>query len=321
MPFLTGWLQDCRELKRAFCVHAGHLRGGDWARLRPPQQSFQAPGHAAVEFALDRATFEDSLEPLYRRAGERLQQLLARQTEEDRPVAVVLTGGSAALHGLHERLLQPALASALGEPAARGLLAGIEVPGDRLLRPAALGAALIAAGVVQPLERLPHDIAITGTLSPALARALGMPPGPVLVTPVLTRGAVLPTTISSRDLGLIVSVGAERGFQLGIAIDAGPHRVQYLWWDAQAAGTHQPTSVVWRLTVVRGDLLRLEVELPEGRTLRLDGSLDLPDPGQEPEPRPVSACTASVRRVAPGWIREVIEEALAPAGPQKEVSR
>ncbi|RJX18192.1 MAG: Hsp70 family protein [Desulforudis sp.] len=237
MPWLRSWLQTCRRnfkegLSDNIDAHLG--RGGkNLDELRPARGTFNDPENRVLNMNLTASRFQEILEPYYQDNRDFLQNFLSNSPSH-LPYAVVFAGGGSRLYGICEHVVNPVLQTLMGNQAAEEALK--RLPANRPGRSAAIvfGAALIANGVVSVQERLLHDVGLgvdiphdpkTGKRigdGELLANALNLPEdvNEILITPLLSKGSVLPCSVKSADINLPFHINAE-SIDFKIAVDDG----------------------------------------------------------------------------------------------------
>lgn len=264
---LRAWLLQARKLKHDFSTRfAAWESRGRQTKFHPLRETFEPlEGGGAVTVALDEAEFVACAEPFYRASRDFVRRFL--ETHRDQlPYAVLTAGGGGHLPGLRAHVLKPALEGLLGAQQAEAVLNRVAVNRDRVNEAIALGAALIANGVVQLQERLLVNLGLILTIQADLARYLGLPSQQqkVMLIPILKKNDVLPAKATSTDLGIDTVLPASSELVLEVVVDDGSPNPQVQSWllTHPAGGARQ--SVRWTLSADADGGISLRVDPAQG---------------------------------------------------------
>jgi hypothetical protein len=135
------------------------------------------------------------------------------------PYAVVFAGGGSRIAGVPDRIVAAALRT-IAPNDADAILGRIAMNLKATDRAIALGAALVANGVVQVQERLLCDIGIVSEVEGRLAGLLGLKAEPtkIILAPILARGSELPATFRLADHGGLPPLRVEAGETLPVEV-------------------------------------------------------------------------------------------------------
>lgn len=219
-------------------------------------------GRSLPNLRLDSATFVSVLEPFYEQGRSLLADFLQRRCAAAPPYAVLFAGGGSRIHGVDEQIVRQTLRDLYSESEATLALERIKPNRTVMDRAIALGAALIAAGVVSVQERLLHDVGIVGEVGASLGVRLGLGDGrqDVLLTPVLKHMEALPCSFHSRSLGLITEIGRGAKFQLRIVVDDDAKDPWVQSWEVPHVGEGRRHGIDWSIHADLDGVLRVEIE-------------------------------------------------------------
>lgn len=270
-PWLRRWFVRAQQLKHDLSLRAERARG-PVEGIRPVRAEFAGPG-AAVTVELGVREMEEVLEPFYRRGRELLAGFLSGGGEA--PGAVAFAGGGSRIRGVRQRIVEPTLRELYGQAEATAILSRLRAAEGRLDQAIALGAALIANGTVRVTERLLHDVGIVGCVPPPLAAALRLerPTGPILVTPVLARGAELPASVGSEALGIVTSADPGERLLVRVVVEDDTHDPWMQSWEIPHPGHGRRQSLAWWLEADADGELTVRLATPHGERAELTGTL------------------------------------------------
>lgn len=217
--WIRGWFLKAQELKQNFTatIEACVTRKVSESTIRSKWLELTDANNRHQRIQMDLQTFRQCLEPFYKQNREFLASFIRALPPEKWPHAVLFAGGGSRIYGVRDNIVRLALRDVMNS-AADAALDRINVNSARLDQVIALGAALIANGIVTVQERLLHNIGLVGSFPLPLAKhlALGEDQTRVLITPILRKGEVLPTSITSKDLGL--KSASQRGESLEVVV-------------------------------------------------------------------------------------------------------
>lgn len=264
---LRAWLLQARKLKHEFSTRfAVWERHNRQMKFVPLRETFELQeGRGSVTVSLEEREFVACAESFYR-ANRDFVRCFLETHREQLPYAVLTAGGGGHLPGLREHVLKPALEGLLGAQRAEAVLNRVAVNRDRANEAIALGAALVANGVVQLQERLLVDLGLIVNIGADLASYLGLPSQQqkVIITPILKKNDVLPAKASSADLGIDTALPASSTLALEVVVDDGSPNPQVQSWSLThpAGGARQ--SVRWTLSADVDGGISLRVDPAQG---------------------------------------------------------
>ena len=215
-PYLRQWFIDVEktfthDLSSKISIAAKRNRPAP----RPVVADFRADDGRRVEITVTAQEWLTELDPFYTHGRDLVRKFLDSVNES--PYAVVFAGGASRIAGVPDRIVAPVLGT--GNPA----LNRIPFNENKVDLAVALGAALVAAGVVTVREKLLSDVGMIIELpSERFRHALGFTSDRVLVTPMLRRGSDLPATFRGSEhqiSGFSVAEGESTDFQVVIDDD------------------------------------------------------------------------------------------------------
>lgn len=271
--WLRRWFVRAGQLKQDLSLRAERARGPVQG-VKPVRAEFAAGG-AAHTVALGVAEMEEVLEPFYRRGRELLAAFLAGRPADEVPHAVAFAGGGSRIRGVRQRMVEPALAALYGADRAAAALGRLHTAEGRLDQAIALGAALVANGVVRVTERLLHDVGIEALVPVPVARALNLPADdtPVVLTPVLARGSALPARAASGALGLATTAEPGERLRLRLVVDDREHGAWTQSWELARPGGVSQGSLDWELEADADGFLTFRLATPAGERTEVEGTL------------------------------------------------
>lgn len=301
-PWLRRWFVRAQQLKHDLSLRAERARG-PVETIKPVRAEFATPGGTrTVELGI--REMEEVLEPFYRRGRELLAGFLASRGEA--PHAVAFAGGGSRIRGVRHRIVEPVLGQLYGAPQAAAVLGRIRAAEGRLDQAIALGAALIANGVVQVTERLLYDVGMVGSVPPPLAHALALGQGAdtIVVTPVLARGAELPLSVGSEALGITMSADPGEPLLVRLVMEDDTHAPWMQSWELPHPGRGRRQSLGWRLEADADGELTLHLQAADGAATELTGTLHRTAAAGDPAR---AAEGAPYPRVTPAAFRKALE--------------
>ena len=213
-----GWLREAfaeaetellHELSAKFeAIEGSHdfaeKVAGRWGQRRVPMSS--VVGEESIDTSMPYSEYLTRLEPFFESTRELLTRFLSRGEGSERfPYAILMTGGGSRIGGLRDRVIEPVVSELAGPTKGTEILDRLDklrFNDSRLSTAVAMGAALVAAGRISIEERLLWDVGLEITVTKNMARYLGLDdPYNCIVSPLLTRGASLPATVSLKEFG------------------------------------------------------------------------------------------------------------------------
>jgi molecular chaperone DnaK len=276
MPKLREWYLGVQKMKHTLSDRIrGVITRGRGESLKPVKGTFvDLSGHTLIP-SLSLAEFETCVEPFYAAGRELIRDFLTRNREQ-LPYAVLLAGGGSRMAGVREHILEPALRHFFDPQEASAVLDRISVNTLKTDEVIALGAALIANGVVSVQERLLNDVGLIAHISAPLAGKLGLSPQEqqVLIIPILPRGTPLPAVFKSTDLGLPTSIAEGKELELALVVDDDSADPWVQCWTLSHPGGGQPQSVEWEMRADMDGALTLRLQPVRGRPAEVVGRLE-----------------------------------------------
>jgi len=251
IPKLRAWCLEVQELKHDLSKNVRYVikEGRALTSVKPSKSGdFNDDSGHSLSIRLSLAEFERCVEPFYAAGRELIRDFLTRNREQ-LPYAVLLAGGGSRMAGVREHILEPALRHFFDPQEASAVLDRISVNPLKTDEVIALGAALIANGVVSVQERLLNDVGLIARISAPLAGKLGLSPQEqeVLVSPIIPRGTPLPAVFKSTDLGLPTSIAAGEELELRVVVGNDPNNPWIQDWKCHHPGGGQAQSVEWEM--------------------------------------------------------------------------
>ncbi len=271
-PLLRNWYLQVRRQKQDLSDRFRAAKGrGD--SPRPVTQDFNDDAGHSLKISLDLREFESCAQPFYQ-AGRELVRLFLARNKNTPPYAVLLAGGGSRMAGLQEHILAPALQDFFSNNQQTALEVLNRIPvnsGERITEAIALGAALVANGVVNVQERLLNDIGLIVFIEAETARQLNIPPDylqkseqgcvELLVSPILRRGTPLPAHFSSSSLPFpfLIIPGGE--LTLKLVIDDGSDNpwIQRFPLTPPEGGQWERREIVWEMDADTDGILTLRL--------------------------------------------------------------
>jgi hypothetical protein len=110
---------------------------------------------------------------------------------------------------------------------------------------------------------------------PPLAQALKLerPDDPILVTPVLLRGAELPASAGSEALRLVTSADPGERLLVCVVVEDDTHDPWLQSWELPHPGRGRRQSLAWSLEADADGELTVRVATPDGERAELGGTL------------------------------------------------
>jgi molecular chaperone DnaK len=306
--WLRGWIMKAQEIKHKMSERISNpARSG---LIVPVKQNFTDANGNYSAVSLDRQAFDKVLEPFYAKGQDLLRAFLHRPGI-DAPHAVVFCGGGSKLPGVREQIVSPVL-NELYPAEAEQILSRIQINPRRVDQAIALGAALIANGIITVQERLLHDVGIVMVVEhPEVLKALNLTPDQraILVTPILANKAPLPAVISSSDLGIHSSVAPGERLTITIVVD---DDIQAPWAQNHmvshpAGGERQ--SLYWGLKADVDGMLILTLKTETGEEVLVQQQWERQKPGMDTI---IAGPPQSWPRVDPARLKAAIDSLNAP---------
>jgi molecular chaperone DnaK (HSP70) len=239
-PVLRRWFIEVEnkfthELSEKIALSARYHRPAP----RPVVVDFRDDDGRRVDVTVTSEEWLAELEPFFDHGRTLVRRFLDVVNES--PYAVVFAGGASRIAGVPDRIVAPALGP--DNPAVNRIPFNAEVVDQAV----ALGAALVAAGVVSVREKLLSDVGMIVELpDDRWRRALGVSSDAVLLTPMLRRGSDLPASFRSSDHdlpSLSIKEGESADFRVVIDDNLANPFIQSWTLTHPAGGSHAEVEV------------------------------------------------------------------------------
>jgi molecular chaperone DnaK len=247
--------------------------------IKPFQHAFVDGDGNHLQFSMGVIDLLQCLEPFFDEGRKLLRTFLGKVQAQRLPYAVVFAGGGSRITGVRENMIAPVLREFFKENEVDKVLQRIEPNKGKLDLAIALGAALIANGVVSVQERLLHNIGMIGHLvdSPPLIDALNLPKSTekIVLTPIVKRGEVLPVKVTSSDIGLPCTMQPGEDLDLEIVIDDDSQDpwVQHFVVPHPATGG-ATQGLVWVIEADTDGALTIHLQPQKGQLVTVQGRLE-----------------------------------------------
>jgi len=299
-PLLRQWYITVRDLKREL---SDNIRR--YSSPLPSQRAFIGDTvNSKMIIKLESEDFISCLQPFYAASRKLIQEFLKRN-QNRLPAAVLLAGGGSRVAGLREHVLIPALKGFYPDEATvLSVIDRIPVNQIRTDEVIALGAALIANGVISVQERLLNDIGLILTIEDhGLASKLGLSKEQatqVLITPILRKGAPLPAVFKGADLGVTLLITQGESLELELVVDEFTSHPWIQRHEIRHPGSEQRTMQVdWEISADVDGRLKLRLKPEKGKPVEIEGRWERGDTG-----RLVIAGGPSLPRITPEQLRQ-----------------
>lgn len=277
LPWLRGWFLDVRGMKHELSEHFSQVTNRPGSPLKPTRsRTFDDMSGHTLPIRLTLEDFTACAEPFYAAGRALIQEFLTRNRGQ-LPYAVLMAGGGSRIAGVREHILAPVLRQFYSAEEADKVLDRTPVNRQRTDEAIALGAALIANGIIQVQERLLNQIGMMILLQKELAEKLGVPSNqPVLLIPVLKKGAILPARATNSDLGLLnkMAIISSKQVDLEVVVDDDPNDPMVQRWTLSHPGGGRAQSVQWEMIADQDGVLTLRLQPAQGNTVEVFGRLE-----------------------------------------------
>jgi len=280
LPWLRDWFLKTKEkLKEDLSQRVeGVIQAGQSAQaIKPLKVTFEDPEGNEVKITMGLQDFIAWVEPFYAESRKLVRTFLAKIPKQRLPHALVFAGGGSCIYGLNEHVLMPVLTEFYSEKQAQEVLNRIEVNPDRLDQAIALGAALIANGIISVQERLLHDIGITCELHSEILKEMNLSKDvkEVLLIPLLAKGVALPASIKSSKLGVgPCTLNAGDELPIDVLIDADSQDPWIQSWLIPHPGGGKKQSVEWGIEADSDGALTVHILPERGQAVLVEGRLE-----------------------------------------------
>lgn len=309
MAHLRDWLLKIRAMKHKLSDRVLALvRQKRTGAVRPVQEDFLDPSGHHLKISLGTSEFESLVEPFYSASRELIREFLSKNRGQ-LPYAVLMAGGGSRMLGVQEHILEPALRQFYTQQQVSEMLERTPVNWERSDESIALGAALIANGVVSVQERLLNDIGIIATISDLVAQNLNLPPREqqVLIVPILAKGTPLPAVSSNAELGLQTSISPGESLDLEIVVDDGSASPWIQRWTVTHPAGGRRQSVDWEMSADMDGGLTLRLQPAQGNSVQVIGQITYTGRARLVIGENLRFAGGMVPRVTPEKLREAIE--------------
>ena len=195
------------------------------------------PQDQVIQANLTARHFAETAASFYESGQQLLRGFLQMQQASDRPAAVVFAGGGSRIGGVRSQLVRPVLNEVLGEQRATEAMRRIQMNIETADVAIALGAALIANDLETIEERLLFDVGLRVEATYPMAKELGLGEGtankvPIIMSPLLAKGAALPVRYSSREGGVPLRLPPGVPVQVTLVSFDDPERPHLQQWSS-----------------------------------------------------------------------------------------
>ena len=213
-----GWLREAFAKAETELLHTLSARlemieeledfteklAGKWGRRLIVMSS--TVGDDTVVTSMSCSEYLTRLEPFFESTRALLTRFLSRGAgSEQLPHAILMTGGGSRIGALRSQVIEPVIRELAGPTEASEILGRLDrlrFNDSRLSTAVAMGAALVAAGKISIEERLLWDVGLEIRVTEKMARRLGLDDScRCVISPLLTKGASLPATVSLKEFG------------------------------------------------------------------------------------------------------------------------
>ena len=276
---LRQWFMTCKGMKEKLSERISQvlLRKKPLENVKQLSQSFDDPlSNKHLQITLGPKEFLDLIEPFYEHGKELLNTFLNKIPRDKFPYAVVFAGGGSRVYGVREHVVMPVLEKLAGPGASDKILTRIVPNKGNMDQAIALGAALIANGIVSVQERLLHDVGIILEASEIYARALNLPNDgkQFILTPLLAKGSLLPAVVNSNDFGLPAMIAAGETLEIKIVIDDESHDPWIQTWEVAHPVWGKEAYITWIAEADADGALTLHFFSEKGQNITLQGRLE-----------------------------------------------
>ena len=282
--WLREWFLNVKkDLKEQLClnIEAVTQRGKPPESAKSCKEDFRDMDGNHLQVVLSVQDFIDLLQPFYIEARKLVEEFLSKTSGRSSsmlPYALVFAGGGSRIHGLREHVILPALGKFFGSgQTVEEVVDRIETNLGKRDQVIAMGAALIANGVVSVQERLLHDIGMTTELDARFLAALNLPATTrkVLLSPLVPRGTCLPAHVTSKDLGLPpckITGHEELDINVIIQDDSSDPWIQH--WVLPNPAKGRESTVSWAVSADTDGALTMRIQTESGNTVSVEGRLE-----------------------------------------------
>ena len=274
MAWLRKWFIDVQEkIKHSYILRFKN-KGLD---MRPIKQTFVDPDNCSIQIKIDPTIFDQILAPFYQHGRELVAEFLRKISSQ--PDAVIFCGGGSRLQGVRSDIMRPVLLDLYSEQKADAILGRITVNDGIVEHAIALGAALIANGMVTVQERLLADVGMSLSIARAdLKRELGLRDIPgeqmIYLMPIIAKSTSLPAGISNEALKLNCAMQQGEKVNIEIIFD---NRNGVSWvqpWEmphpnadeSLAERDEMGCSVIWTVEIDADGMLTVVVSSKSGES-------------------------------------------------------
>lgn len=272
--WMRSWFITAQEMQKSLSLKiAAAARRGRTATIGVDEVFRDLDGRT-VQLRLSPDEFMSMLDPFYEHGRDLVRQFLEMQTDETRPYAVVFAGGGSRIAGVADQIMRPSLEKFVTN--AEEVLTRITINDNMVDQAIALGAALVANGVVSVQERLLCDVGIESAVDANLGRILGLPAGEetILLTPVLARGTELPARFQASEQSLPPwAVAAGKTMEIRVVIDDDPTDPWVQSWEVPHPADGRTETLDILVQADSDGVLSLTFIPIQGRSTTLQGQL------------------------------------------------
>ena len=268
-PWVRTWFVTAEEMLHKASLSIRKAREGRMPIVQPAV--FDLPDGRSVRLKLSAEAFGQALEPFYDAGRSLLTQFFDLQKPEDKPHGVVFAGGGSRIAGVRERIVAQALNGRVEHP--DEVLDRIVINDAKVDQAIALGAALVASGLVSVEERLLYDVGLSISLPAKVSKALGLGESgdEVILSPILPRSSRLPVSADSTELVGNLSIAPGKTYNVKVVVFDDPEDPFVQEWEMRhpAEGARVAASVV--ITADADGVLTCRVDASSGTTHTVKG--------------------------------------------------
>jgi molecular chaperone DnaK len=304
---LRRWLLDVQRMKHDMGLRLQRAEPG--RKVFPIKRPFTDGAGNHCEAILSPETYFQVLEPLFV-AGRDLLRDFMQSTPA--PFAVVFCGGGSRIAGICDHIVAPVLREFMSPEKVEVVLERIPVNKGRVDEAIALGAALIANGLVSVQERLLCDIGLRLEVDSAtpLPHLLDLVPGQTtfFLTPLLPKGTPLPARVSNQELSLISTLKSGEALDLVVLIEDNPHDPWFQSWELPFPEISERAAINWQIQVDAEGVLTVILEPANGGAQHAIGQVERKNSGRASIVVGPRAERHDMPRISPERLREAIQK-------------
>lgn len=306
-PVLRRWLLDAQHMKHDMGLRLQRVETG--RKIFPVKRAFADRTGRHCEATLTTETYFQALEPFFAAGRDLLRDFLSAAPL---PFAVVFCGGGSRIAGVRDQVVAPVLREFTEANEAEAILERIPVNKGRVDEAIALGAALIANGIVSVQERLLCDIGLRLEVDSdtPLPNLLDLAPGESIffLTPLLPKGTPLPARVSNQELKLISTLKSGETLDLVVLIEDNPHDPWFQAWELPFPELSERSAIDWQLQVDAEGVLTVTLQPAAGGAKHAVGQVERKNSGRASIIVGPRAERRDLSRISPDQLRAAISK-------------